>query len=387
MRSRKDKPLQKLEQWLEGVWWPSTAGRVPKNILVSGAGKADQWRNLGAVLIPGLYECWQIDGEIPDAEAPRMNPKQKAGIKAKRIAALVNGRRMAYTPGSKPTVKAEPTDVKAEAEDVKGDPEYKDQTSMTRNYREHFDTICEWQSAIRIWSSQSITVAEARRAQDCHNRACQAWARMGAHLTPYFHLLSHLKLWILRYGPLYAQWGFPFEQKNGWLSKLRHNGHQGGELESTMLRGWIKLDLVYELISWLENLSAQEKTREDEECIRDLKECLRGGKKMANSRGTLLTTIAAMSARDSGELIVYPKHGQAQSLRGAGLYHLVFAYLAKRWRDDVTLIMDTSFTDDGIRYGASTRPRGVGNRYAYMNGRQAVQIDHILRINYNTNDG
>lgn len=31
-RSRKDKPLQKFEQWLEATWWPSTAGRVPKNV-------------------------------------------------------------------------------------------------------------------------------------------------------------------------------------------------------------------------------------------------------------------------------------------------------------------------------------------------------------------
>ena len=233
-------PAQRVACRKMWVWCARTIfsqyGSDPWQLLVSGAGKADQWRNLGAVLIPGLYECWQVGGEIPDREAPRLNPKQKAGIKARRIQAIVNERRAAYNAGSSTAVKEDP------------DAEYVDQTSMRRNYREHFDTVCEWQSAIRIWSAQSITVAEARRAQDCHNRACQAWARMNCHLTPYFHILSHLKLFLLRYGPVYAQWGFPFEQKNGWLTKLRHNGHQGGELESTMMRGWVKLDLVYELV-------------------------------------------------------------------------------------------------------------------------------------------
>ena len=84
-RSRMDKPLEKLEAWIDSIWWPSTIGRLPDNVRVNsrcdilltstssmqfvsgGGGKADQWRNLGSVLVPALYVAWQINGEIPES--------------------------------------------------------------------------------------------------------------------------------------------------------------------------------------------------------------------------------------------------------------------------------------------------------------------------------
>ena len=115
-----------------------------------------------------------------------------------------------------------------------------------------------------------------------------------------------------------------------------------------------------------------------------------------------LTRCSLISAT---ELISYPKHSRPRSLRAAGLYHLIFTFLSEQWRQDLTLVMDTSFAEEGspfvalrvpfyshivvagLRYGASTMPRGQGNRYAYINGRQAVQIDHIIRIDYETSTG
>ena len=88
-----------------------------------------------------------------------------------------------------------------------------------------------------------------------------------------------------------------------------------------------------------------------------------------------------------------------------GLYGLVYSYLRDRWRDDVCLVPDTSLSEDGtplmtqnaecyayvmvagVRYGASTMWQGRGSRYAYINGRQAVDILHIMKIKARTIDG
>lgn len=195
-----------------------------------------------SILPVGLYEAWQVDGEIPDCDAPPLRGKQKAAIKARRIAALVNERRQA----------AAAYDAGMTSDDLKG----LEQASMERNYRAHTETVLEWATAIRIWGSQSISVAEAHRAQTCHNRACQAWAQMDCHLTPYFHLMTHFNMSLLRFGPVYGWWAYTFERFNGWLSKINHNGHKGGELEATMMRSWVKLHLIHDLVCGLVHTSA-----------------------------------------------------------------------------------------------------------------------------------
>ncbi|KAL7279486.1 hypothetical protein ACG7TL_007329 [Trametes sanguinea] len=388
-RNRRDNPLKKFEEWIDSVWWPGTAGRVPKGLLTAGTGKADQWRNMAAILPVGLYEAWQIDGSIPDDEAPPLKSKQKAAIKAKRVAALVKERRAAaaaYEPGT--TIE---------------DLEYIEQTTMSRNYREHYATALEWCTAIRIWASQSISVAEARRAQDCHNRACQEWASMFCHLTPYFHFLCHFIIFVLRFGPVYAWWAYVYERFNGWLSKVNHNGHQGGELEATMMRSWTKLHLIYDLIIQLEALEGPQ-SPEDADSIKDLKECLRGQKRSVQSRGTLLSMVATMTAQDAGELIKYPRHGQRCNLRAHGLYSLIFHYLRDFWKDEVALIADTAFSEHGSpfialsvptythvvisgqRYGTASSHHGKAHSYAYVNGRQAVKIIRILKVEHASED-
>ncbi|OSD04070.1 hypothetical protein PYCCODRAFT_1444205 [Trametes coccinea BRFM310] len=384
-RNRRDNPLKKFEEWIDSVWWPGTAGRVPKGLLTAGTGKADQWRNMVAILPVGLYQAWQTDGIIPDSEAPLLKSKQKAAIKAKWVATLVKERRAAaaaYEPGT--TIE---------------DLEYIEQMTMSRNYRAHYATALEWCTAIRIWVSQSISVAEARRAQNCHNRACQEWASMFCHLTPYFHFLAHFIIFILRFGPRF----------NGWLSKVNHNGHQGGELEATMVHSWTKLHLIYDLIIQLEGTHG-EVSLEDKDNIRDLRECLQGQKRSAQSRGTLLSMVAAMTAQEAGGMSSeYASHHftrahQRCNLRVEGLYTLVFCYLRDIWKDKVTLIADTSFSKDGSpfialsvptyshltvsgqRYGTATSHHGKAHSYTYINGRQPVKIVHIFKVEHSFED-
>lgn len=186
------------------------------------------------VLIPGLYAAWQINGQIPNRDAPKPRASTKAARGHASVEELLNKRRR--------------TNVASNSETTLADMEELAQLRMDRNYRRHFKTTMEWAVALRIYGSQSITVQETMRAADCHERACQTWARMFCHLVPYFHILMHLWMWVLMLGPVYGWWTYPYERNNGFLVKLRHNGHTGGEIEATLMRGWTKAILIFELV-------------------------------------------------------------------------------------------------------------------------------------------
>ncbi|OJT11593.1 hypothetical protein TRAPUB_11902 [Trametes pubescens] len=307
-RNKKHKPLERLEEFFDNLWWPGSAGRVPAGLITGGAGKADEWRNTCAVLPVALYAAWQVDGEIPDADSPKLNPKEKAGINQQRIEDLLKARRHENAAHMGELTEDYATSI--------------DKTRMRRNYRDHFDTILEWLVALRIFGSRSISVREAQRAENCHSWACQAWTRLNCHLTPYFHLLSHLAIWIYRLGPVYGWWTYPYERFNGFLSRVQHNGHPG-ELEATMMRAWVRLHLIYDLILHLQNLG-DAKTPEDEASIEDLRACLQGRNK------------------GNEHAIHFPKHATKVNLKREGLYAIVFTYLRRAWQEKVHLIPDTS---------------------------------------------
>ena len=93
------------------------------------------------------------------------------------------------------------------------------------------------------------------------------------------------------------------------------------------------------------------------------------------------------------------------NMRVMGIYGLVYSYLRQRWSDELRLVTETSFDAGGtplmahnaecypyvmvagIRYGASTTSQGRGTRYAYVKGRQAVDILHIMKIKVRTLEG
>lgn len=195
-----------------------------------------------------------------------------------------------------------------------------DETSMDHNYLRHYKAVLDACAAIRIWTVQSISPDEARRAQALHARACRAWSLMHCHLTPYFHLLTHGDLFIYRLGPVYNFWLFGPESNNGRLVKVNTNGHTGGELEGTMMRSWVKNILMYDLVSRLhfprvlysakfdievramEDL--QEKTQVDNAVIKKLRNYLKGDHKIHRTRDSLLNMIASRGQREEaiGEL-------------------------------------------------------------------------------------
>ncbi|KAJ7432669.1 hypothetical protein B0H11DRAFT_1759884 [Mycena galericulata] len=61
---------------------------------------------------------------------------------------------------------------------------------------------------------------------------------MHCHLVPYFHYAIHLEDQFLKYGPGPGWWTYCYERNNGLLGRFNTNGHSGGEMEGTMMRGW-----------------------------------------------------------------------------------------------------------------------------------------------------
>lgn len=120
--------------------------------------------------------------------------------------------------------------------------------TMNRSLRRHYDTVVEFSAAVRIMSPRSISPDEVRRGCAALSRSFQSWARMGCHLTPYFHLATHLEPQYLKWGPCYGWWVFAYERNNGWLGRTNHNGHAGGELEATMMRRWWKVVFIQDLV-------------------------------------------------------------------------------------------------------------------------------------------
>ncbi|OBZ66033.1 hypothetical protein A0H81_14006 [Grifola frondosa] len=163
------------------------------------------------------------------------------------------------------------------------------------------------------------------------------------------------------------------------------------------------MTLIHDLILHLSSLG-EEMTDEDQAAIVTLKKYLKGNTGACATRGTLLTMIATMAADQNNAQIQLPKQSKNINLRTLNLYALVFSYLRHLWEHETSLIPDTSAVTtlgepfiptatpyshvvvNGIRYGAATAHRGAGCRYAYIHGRQPVQIDYIFHIAHSRND-
>lgn len=104
-------------------------------------------------------------------------------------------------------------------------------------------------TAERTLGSRSITVNDARRGVKYLQQYCQLALSLGIPLKPNHHLAMHYVDMFKRFGPVYGWWLFAFERFNGYLEDVNLNGHAGGEMERTILRGWITKHRTYELVS------------------------------------------------------------------------------------------------------------------------------------------
>ncbi|KAI0261417.1 hypothetical protein BC834DRAFT_845560 [Gloeopeniophorella convolvens] len=229
-------PLKVIADVLNSMWWPPSIGRLPKNIIQSSSSKADQWRTLISVLFVAIFQAWEVDGVIPNIDAPRSLPDTKLRASQKLTQKLLRRR---LHERLEDTV-AEPTD--ADYENIEC-------AEADRNISRHYDNLLQFTAAVRILSTQSITPDDVDCGCDYLNTSFQSWARMGCHLTPYFHFATHLRSQFLHLGPAaYTTAVWAYERNNGDLMRVHHNGHSGGELEATMMRAWWKRIQVVNLV-------------------------------------------------------------------------------------------------------------------------------------------
>jgi hypothetical protein len=203
----------------------------------AGSVKADQWRNHISVLFVGLYVAWEVNGGIPDEEAPPSALNTRLFAVQNAMEALLYRRRAAHlhSKNLKPS--------KAALDTLK-------EIKMDRSLRGHYNVMLELCAAICILASRSISPNEVRRGCSALSGACQSLARMRCHLTPYFHIVMHLEDQFYWLGPCYAWWAFAYERNNGILGQINHNGHSGSELEATLMQGWWKSILMHDLVCY-----------------------------------------------------------------------------------------------------------------------------------------
>ncbi len=117
-----------------------------------------------------------------------------------------------------------------------------------RSYVNHYEAVLDFTSAVQVLSRRSISPAQIKHSFKMLRSAIQLWAEMHCHLVLYFHLAIHMEPQFLRMGPSYVCWTYPYKRDNGFLGGLNHNGHSGGELEGTQMRGWWKSIFIQKLV-------------------------------------------------------------------------------------------------------------------------------------------
>jgi hypothetical protein len=224
---------------LFGNFFLAASGLIIQCKVARGAGsiKADQWRSQITVFFVGLFMAWQIDGEIPDIEAPPSPPNTKNAASQAAQEKLVRARMLEHLMATNPN----PTEAEIDA--IKS-------VKMDRSLCRHYDTVVQFTAAVRILTSNSISPNEVKRGCGTLERSIQSWARMHCHLVPYFHFAVHLEPQFLKHGPGPGWWTFPYERNNGLLGRFNNNGHSGGEMEGTMMRGWWKATLIQDLVRY-----------------------------------------------------------------------------------------------------------------------------------------
>ncbi|RXW16345.1 hypothetical protein EST38_g9511 [Candolleomyces aberdarensis] len=91
-------------------------------------------------------------------------------------------------------------------------------------------------------------MAQALSGQAYLAQYCLRMLALNASLSINHHLSMHFVNMIKLFGPVYGWWLFAFERFNGMLEKVNINGHNGGELETTLLQNWVLNHLIYELL-------------------------------------------------------------------------------------------------------------------------------------------
>ncbi|KAI0314173.1 hypothetical protein OF83DRAFT_469510 [Amylostereum chailletii] len=414
-KKRRD-PQARLEEFLQQIWWPSTVGRVPRR--TTNISKADQWRSLATILPIALYFAWEVDGNIPEGDAPRPCSSTNAGKSLQTQQDLVKSRHLE-------ALSREPATTTSEYETAA-----EDSLPMHRNYRKHYDPCLDFLTAVRIWTARSITPEEATRAEECHSAAL---SDLGRHACPPHTIFPPHESRIMT---LHLSVGFLIRVLAVWCRTIQRRACQGenqrtlrrrarrnydaklGAKKCTASRPGMSLCgrsryLSSELCAQLLNLEdIPNKTDDDHVAIAKLHAYVKGEKKPRVQCGTLQSLMSSCRERLQAQQgtgmvggILLASESKVVNIKTLGLYQLILLHLQLLWRGNVQLVFDLgiwhpgqepfvgtaarSFSHalvGGLRFGACTAHRGRGTSYAYMDGRVPVQIQYIIRVTHPRQD-
>ncbi|EUC56821.1 transposase family Tnp2 protein [Rhizoctonia solani AG-3 Rhs1AP] len=274
-RPTDEDPVARFNACLDQMWMPKNFSRLPPKLGQTNTKiKADQWKLATRLVFVPLYMAFRLGDVIPNACVPRGN-KSSTGAKnqTSRAKALHRERQKHYATIGRP-------------QDC---PRVED-CFPSRNLRFHYKQVLSYSIATGTLDKRTVTPAEIEFGAQLLETICIDYAENNIPLPPNFHMMMHLEEPMLKYGSLYNSHVWALERANGVLSGMKHNGHSGGELEGTLMRGWWGIANLQNLIRMYRELP--DRTPNDDEVLKSLLSALHGGPEHALQRGTLAAYIA-----------------------------------------------------------------------------------------------
>ncbi|KDQ09801.1 hypothetical protein BOTBODRAFT_97245, partial [Botryobasidium botryosum FD-172 SS1] len=188
------------EEFMESVEWPSSIGRLPKNLADNPKlKKADEWRRVAAIWPVVFFVMWRTNDDDISATAASIPANAK----------------------SRPT--------------------------FTRSNIQIYQALLRLCAAARILSSRAISVDTARWGISLLQQYCRLLLSLRVPLMPNHHVAMHYLTFFKLFGPVYGWWLFAFERFNGMLEKIKTNNRSDGGMEITLMRHWVRYHRLYEL--------------------------------------------------------------------------------------------------------------------------------------------
>lgn len=267
-----------------------------------------------------------------------------------------------------------------------------------RKYRPIYAALLQLCAGVRILASRTISMAQAKSGQEFFMQYCRSLKKLNIHTTINHHLSMHYLKFIKLFGPIYGWWLFAFERFNGMLEKVKHNGHDGGRMELTLMRQWVMTHLLYEyLLALPEDAHELERAYIDRIIRQEGRE----------NRGGMMTELAIYRAEASaGNDVSLPRCVSkpldiSRILPNGASYGLLLRYVQALW-PDLNVIDDNSLEEgtpfyrskatrplayvrkNGIRYSSTSNRRTNADSVAFIynepNGRIPVEIIALLSV-------
>ncbi|PPQ79796.1 hypothetical protein CVT26_012594 [Gymnopilus dilepis] len=337
---------QRFEDFINDFRWPSHITRLPKNLGEhQSLKKADEWRRLLTIAPVLLWFAWRNgDDTIPNS-APPVSPNENIN------------------------------------------------TNHSRNRRKLYEAALLLAAGVRLLSTRTITLRQARLGQDFLLQFCRALLTLGVSLVINHHLCTHFYEMIRIFGPIYAWWLFAFERFNGMMEKVKHNGHDGGQMEVTLLRNWVQTQLIYELL-----ISLPANAHERERAM--LNQIVESE---ARQRGSMMSQIAIFQSEVDTDHVKLPKRIKKAPINliqhdpSGNLYRLFLSYCQSLWPDlnlvpQFSPVEGRSFVPnnvarpvpyirkDGIRYGCMENKRTKADSVVFISQSEQSDIREAAEI-------